>query len=180
VGDSHLGMLAALPEKELISRMGQSGKRLRQMARGEMPHLFQPVEPAFTLEERMELDSPIEILDTLMFVVNVMLEQLVLRATARVLALASCQHHADARRRRYAFPLCPACAPTNDRQLWIKLLHLDLEAHPPQAAILGGARGRAGQHQQGATRLVLSAVAGALRASMSRWRASAPSSAMRM
>ena len=27
--------------------------------------------------------------------------------------------------------------PTNDRQLWLKLLHLDLEAHPPQAAILG-------------------------------------------
>jgi protein ImuB len=26
--------------------------------------------------------------------------------------------------------------PTNDKQLWIKLLHLDLEAHPPQAAIL--------------------------------------------
>jgi protein ImuB len=26
--------------------------------------------------------------------------------------------------------------PTTDRPLWIKLLHLDLEAHPPQAAIL--------------------------------------------
>src|SRR5580704_6454353 len=26
--------------------------------------------------------------------------------------------------------------PTNDKQLWIKLLHLDLEAHPPHAAIL--------------------------------------------
>ncbi len=26
--------------------------------------------------------------------------------------------------------------PTNDKQLWLKLLHLDLEAHPPQAAIL--------------------------------------------
>jgi protein ImuB len=25
--------------------------------------------------------------------------------------------------------------PTNDRHLWVKLLHLDLEAHPPQAAI---------------------------------------------
>ena len=84
-----LGMLAALPEKELISRMGQGGKRLRQMARGEMPHLFQPVEPVFTLEERMELDSPIELLDALMFVVNVMLEQLIFRATARMLALAS-------------------------------------------------------------------------------------------
>ncbi len=44
-----LGMLAALPEKELISRLGQDGKRLRQRARGEMPHLFQPVEPVFEL-----------------------------------------------------------------------------------------------------------------------------------
>jgi protein ImuB len=26
--------------------------------------------------------------------------------------------------------------PTNDKQLWIKLIHLDFEAHPPQAAIL--------------------------------------------
>ncbi len=131
-----LGMLAALPEKELISRIGQSGRRLRLMARGEMPHLFQPVEPAFTLEERMELDSPIEILDTLMFVVNPMLEQLVLRATARVLALASISvtltlegGTTHSRRVRPALP-------TNDRQLWIKLLHLDLEAHPPHAAIV--------------------------------------------
>src|SRR6202012_508940 len=26
--------------------------------------------------------------------------------------------------------------PSNDRQLWLKLLHLNLEAHPPEAAIL--------------------------------------------
>ena len=135
-GIRNLGMLAALPEKELISRIGQSGKRLRQMARGEMPHLFQPVEPAFTLEERMELDSPIEILDTLMFVVNPMLEQLVLRATARVLALASVSIiltlEGGATHSRCVRPALP----TNDRSLWIKLLHLDLEAHPPQAAIV--------------------------------------------
>src|SRR5580658_4468122 len=131
-----LGMLAALPEKELISRIGQSGKRLRQMARGEMPHLFQPVEPAFALEERMELDSPIEILDTLMFVVNPMLGQLVLRATARVLALASLSITLTLEDgTTYSRCVRPAL-PTNDRQLWIKLLHLDLEAHPPQAAIV--------------------------------------------
>jgi protein ImuB len=131
-----LGMLAALPEKELISRIGQSGKRLRQMARGEMPHLFQPVEPAFTLEERMELDSPIEILDTLMFVVNPILGQLVLRATARVLALASLSIILTLEGgTTYSRCVRPAL-PTNDRQLWIKLLHLDLEAHPPQAAIV--------------------------------------------
>jgi protein ImuB len=27
--------------------------------------------------------------------------------------------------------------PNNDRKLWLKLIHLDLQAHPPQAAILG-------------------------------------------
>ena len=40
-----LGMLAALPEKDLVARMGQEGRRLWQLARGERPHLFQPVEP---------------------------------------------------------------------------------------------------------------------------------------
>jgi protein ImuB len=131
-----LGMLAALPEKELISRMGQAGKRLREMARGEMPHLFQPVEPAFTLAERMELDSPIELLDALMFVVNLMLEQIVLRTTARVLALASVSItltlEGGTKHTRTVLPALP----TSDRLLWLKLLHLDLEAHPPQAAIL--------------------------------------------
>jgi protein ImuB len=131
-----LGMLAALPEKELISRMGQEGKRLRQLARGEMPHLFQPMELVFTLEERMELDAPVELLDSLLFVVGIMLDQLILRARARVLALASVTitlkldgGGSHARTVRPALP-------STDKQLWIKLLHLDLEAHPPQAAIL--------------------------------------------
>lgn len=131
-----LGMLAALPEKELVARMGQSGRRLRQLARGEMPHLFQPVEPAFTLEERMELDSPVELLEALLFVVNVMLEQLILRAEARVLALASVSIILDIEGGTIHTRMVRPALPTNDRQLWIKLLHLDLEAHPPQAAIL--------------------------------------------
>jgi protein ImuB len=131
-----LGMLAALPEKALIARMGQEGKRLRQLARGEMPHLFRPVEPSFALEERMELDTPVELLDSLLFVVGVMLEQLIVRATVRILALASVSVtlflEGGASHTRTVRPALP----TNDRQLWIKLLHLDLEAHPPQAAIL--------------------------------------------
>jgi protein ImuB len=135
-GISTLGMLAVLPEKELIARMGQQGSQLRQLACGEMPHLFQPVEPAFTLSEHMELDSPVDLLDALLFVVNVMLEQLILRARARVLALASVtvtlHLEGTATHSRTVRPALPA----NDKQLWIKLLHLDLEAHPPQAAIL--------------------------------------------
>lgn len=131
-----LGMMADLPEKGLIARMGQQGKRLRQLAGGELPHLFRPVEPEFALAEHMELDSPIEVLDALLFVANMMLEQLILRATARVLALVSVSITLKLEGgATHVRTVRPALA-TNDRQLWLKLLHLDLEAHPPQAAIL--------------------------------------------
>ncbi len=135
-GIGTLGLLATLPEKELIARMGQAGKRLRQLARGEMQHLFQPVEPAFTLEEHMELDSPVELLDALLFVINVMLEQLILRAKARVLALACVNITLKLEDGTIHTRTVRPSLPTNEKQIWIKLLHLDLEAHPPQAAIL--------------------------------------------
>jgi protein ImuB len=132
-----LGALAALPEKELVARLGQEGRRLRQLARGELPHLLVPREPEFRLEERMELDTPVELLESLLFVVGVMLEQLILRATARVLALASVtvtlRLEGGAVHTRTVRPALPS----NDRAMWIKLLHLDLEAHPPQGAIVG-------------------------------------------
>jgi protein ImuB len=131
-----LGALAVLPEKELIARIGQEGKRLRQLARGELPHHFVPHEAALELQERMELDTPVEQLDSLLFVFGVMLEQLTLRATARVLALASVIITLSlAGGATHVRTVRPAL-PTNDRPLWIKLLHLDLEAHPPQAAIV--------------------------------------------
>jgi protein ImuB len=131
-----LGALAKLPEKELIARMGQSGKHFRQQARGEMPHLFLPIEPVFSLEERMELESPVELLDALMFVINVMLEQLILRAAARVLALASATIRLTLEGGATHSRIVSPAQPTNERQIWLKLLHLDLEAHPPQTAIL--------------------------------------------
>jgi protein ImuB len=149
-----LGALAALPENELTARMGQPGKLLRQRSRGERPHLLQPLEPAFALEERMELESPVEALDALLFVVNRMLEQLILRASARVLALAEVTVTLALEAGRSARDEIPGAlgelarwgathartvrpaVPTNDQALWLKLLHLDLEAHPPQAAIL--------------------------------------------
>lgn len=136
-GISTLGMLAALPAKDLIARMGQEGHRLRQLARGERPHLFQPVEPPLELAECITLDAPVELLDSLLFVVSAMLDQLIQRAQARILALAAVtvtlSLDGGATHARTVRPALPS----NDKQLWIKLLHLDLEAHPPTAAIVG-------------------------------------------
>jgi len=131
-----LGQLAALPERGLISRMGQEGKRLRQMAVGLLPHLFQAVEPPFRLEDRLELDAPLDVLESLLFGIAMMLDQLITRVSARVLALASVtvtlELEGNGTHERTVRPALPM----NDKQLWIKLIHLDLESHPPQAAIL--------------------------------------------
>lgn len=131
-----LGMLAALPEKSLIARMGQEAKRLCASAKGVCPHLFLPIEPSFKLEERVELESPVELLTSLLFVIGVMLDQLILRASTHALALTSVtvalSLEDDSSHTRTIRPALPS----NDRQLWIKLIHLGLEARPPQAAIL--------------------------------------------
>lgn len=135
-GIATLGQLAELPQRELIARMGQDGHRLRQLAGGERAHLFQPVESPFVLSERMDLDTPVELLDSLLFVVGAMLDQLIQRAQARILALAAVTVtlwlEGGATHIRTVRPALPAC----DKQLWIRLLHLDLEAHPPSAAIV--------------------------------------------
>jgi protein ImuB len=131
-----LGAMAALPEKELIARIGQEGRRLRQLARGELPHHFVPYEAAFELQERMELDTPVEELERLLFVVNVMLEQLIVRVTTRVLALASVTITLSLEGNVVHTRTVRPALPTNDRPLWLKLLQLDLEAHPPQATIV--------------------------------------------
>lgn len=131
-----LGMLAALPQNELIARIGQDGKRLRQLARGEYPHLFQPDEPVLTLEENMVLDTPVELLESLIFVIGMMLDLLILRARAGIVALASATITLTIEGgTEHSLTVSPAL-PSNEKSMWLKLLHLELEAHPPPAAIL--------------------------------------------
>lgn len=135
-GIHSLGMLAALPKKELIARLGQEGHRLQQLARGELPHLFQPVELTFRLEERRELDFPLDSLDSLMFGIAVMLDQMILRAKARLVALAAVTVTLELEGGETHTRRVRPAQPGNEKQFWIRLLHLDLQAHPPQAAVL--------------------------------------------
>jgi protein ImuB len=135
-GITTLGELGKLEETELIARIGQAGKELRLLARGESSHLFTAVELGFDLEERMELDAPVELLDSLLFIAGVMLDQLIVRAQSRILALASITLHLDLEGGITHVRTVRPALPNTDRKLWLKLIHLDLQAHPPQAAIL--------------------------------------------
>ena len=131
-----LGMLASLPEKELVTRLGQAGARLLRLAKGTMPHLFQPLEPISVLEELMQLDTPVEDDESLLFIVNTMLEQIIFRAKAQLLSLASVTISMNLTGgKTYSCTVRPVLS-TNDRRLWIKLIHLNLEARPPRAAVI--------------------------------------------
>jgi protein ImuB len=131
-----LGDLADLPEASLVARMGQEAKHLRQIALGTASHLFVPLEEELALEEKISLDTPVDLLDSLLFVLRILLEQLITRATNHLVALAAVvvTLRLDGGT-EYIRTVRPALA-GNELQLWVKLLQLDLAAHPPQAAIL--------------------------------------------
>lgn len=135
-GIGTLGALGNLAETELIARLGQAGKELRLLARGESPHLFTALEASFALKEHMELDSPVELLDSLLFIIGVMLDQLIVRAQSHILALASITLHLGLEGGTAHSRTVRPALPNTDRKLWLKLIHLDLQAHPPQAAIV--------------------------------------------
>ncbi len=135
-GIRSLGALAQLPEVELIARLGQGGRRWQEIASGTLPHLFQPAEPQFSLEEFCEFESPLEQVDSLLFIAARMIESLVTRATGRALSLALLTLTMRIEGgRSHQLTLRPAL-PTIDRKFLLKLLQIELAAHPPQAAII--------------------------------------------
>ena len=131
-----LGELAALPETALVSRLGQQGRRLQLLSRGEADHLLVPEEADFTLSETTTLDSPLELLDSLLFILSPMLEAILRKATDRAYALRSLRLALQLEKAEpHSIAVRPAI-PTQNRELLLKLLNLELQAHPPQAGIL--------------------------------------------
>ncbi len=135
-GIRNLGQLAALPDTALVSRLGQSGRRLQSLARGKADHLLVPEEQAFTLTVTTALDSPVEVLDSLLFVLSPMLETILIKAMERAYAVRSLQLTLLLERGEpHAIGIRPA-TPSQNREALLKLLNLELQAKPPQAGVL--------------------------------------------
>jgi protein ImuB len=142
--------LAALPAIALTQRLGQHGLHLQQIARGEVQRELIPAEPVARFQESLELEEPLELLEPLAFGLNRLLERLIKRLMMRSLATDQAQVdlelelHAD--RQLQSHPPTAAVAPlhqrtlklpvsTQDVKVLLKLLQLDLAAHPPQAPV---------------------------------------------
>ena len=132
------GELASLTETDLIARIGQTGKKLHALARGTWPHLMVPIEASFEdgLMERMELDHPVELLEPLLFLLARMTDMLLERVLSKACAIASLRVvlHLEGDKRHECI-VRPAL-PLQDKLTLLKLLQLDLETHPPSAAII--------------------------------------------
>ena len=141
--------LAALPNIALSERLGQSGVHLQKLARGATFHTLVPVESLLIFEEMIELEYPLVLLEPLAFLLGRLLEQLCARLEARALAtqeLRLCLElengwqveeivmRTEARRSFHRTLRLPV--PLLDSRTFLKLLQLDLKAHPPGAPIV--------------------------------------------
>jgi protein ImuB len=135
-GIGTLGELAALPEAELVARMGPQARVWRALARGEAKHAFEPIEAEFALEEFCEFETPVEQIDSLLFVGARMIDGLATRAAGRALALRSLTAEMGLEGGgTHGCAIRPA-VPTIDRKFLLKLLQLEIGTHPPQAAVV--------------------------------------------
>jgi protein ImuB len=146
-GIRNLRGLAALPEVSLSERLGREGLRLQQLARGTASRTLVPVEAPPIFEEAVELEHPIVLLEPLAFLLNRMLEQICARLGSRALAtqelrltlklenLTSSNQQSAINNQQFARTL-RLPLPMLDSKVFLKLLQLDLNAHPPGAPIL--------------------------------------------
>ena len=126
----------ALPADGIAERLGACGSYLQKLARGTADRPLRPfVEPA-DFEQRFEFDHELELLEPLLFIVSRLLNELAEKLTAHGfattdvrLALGLAGGGTFERTIRLPFP-------TRDARSMLKLIQLDLEAHPPGAGIV--------------------------------------------
>lgn len=132
--------LGALPENALSERLGQRGIELQRKACGKSDRMLVPCDPPLIFEEAIELDFPLVLLEPLAFLLNQMLEQLCMRLQSRSLAAQEIhlrltlengrQDSESTFERAIHLPV-----PLLDASTFLKLLQLDLKAHPPGAPV---------------------------------------------
>ena len=152
-GVSTCKALASLPVLSLSECVGQEGVRLHAIANGKGMRPLLLAEPAQHFEEWLELDEAIDDLESLLFLLGRLLDQLSARLSARALSIAAVQVNFELQPafdnafdtvrdllRVKPSPRTFSCSlelpvATRDAKLLLKLLRLRLQSRPPGAPI---------------------------------------------
>lgn len=127
---------AALPEAGVSERLGPEGVRLQKLARGENDRPLLLAKPAPAFEKSIELDDPIELLEPLSFILARLLNQLCANLQAHGLAVDSFQLRLKLEDKTEYQRSIRLPFPMRDSRIFLKLLLLDIESHPPRLAIV--------------------------------------------
>jgi protein ImuB len=127
--------LASLPTAGVSERLGQAGIRLQQLAAGKTDRQLRVKQPEPVFTNSIELDHALSELEPLSFIFARLLHQLCAALNAYALAtneLCVVMQLDDqtTHERRLSLP-----HPMRDHKVFLKLLLLDTEMHPPQAAV---------------------------------------------
>jgi protein ImuB len=135
-----LGDFAVLPADEVAARLGQEGVRWQRLACGDDPQPLVPSAPEERFEQALDLDWPIEGLEPLSFVLGRLMDPLAahLERRGRGAAVLHIRLHLVTRHgvaRQIHERSLQLPAPMRDARALRTLALLDLESHPPAAAI---------------------------------------------
>jgi protein ImuB len=127
---------AELPEAGVSERLGPEGVRLQKIARGESDRPLLLSKPAPGFEQFIELDDPIELLEPLSFIFARLLNQLCANLQAHGLAVDELKLRLKLEDKTEHERAIRLPFPMRDSRVFLKLLLLDIESHPPGSGVV--------------------------------------------
>jgi protein ImuB len=136
-GIRRIGDLAALPMTAVGARLGPEGVSLVRRARGEDERPLVPRLLPLQFEEEVEIEYSIEALEPLLFVLRGLLDRLTARLALRGFICGDLRLSLRFGNRGRDERTIAVVAPSNEVKVLLALVRLQLEMHPPTAAIEG-------------------------------------------
>jgi protein ImuB len=128
--------LAALPPLGIAERLGAEGLHLRELARGEAERKLRAIEDPLCFEDEIELDYPVDLLEPLAFLLSRLINGLAMRLATRALSTNELSLRLGLENRTTHNRTLRLPVPSLDTKAFLKLMQLDLEAHPPAAPVV--------------------------------------------
>lgn len=127
---------AELPEIGIAERFGATGVYWQRLARGAIDRPLKIFQPEITYEERIALDHPVSLLEPLLFLIARILNDQCEKLLSHAMAANEVTIRLELEDRTEHIRTLRLPVPMRESKSLLKLLQMDLEAHPPQAATM--------------------------------------------
>lgn len=127
---------SALPHDGIMERLGPTAAYLQLLARGAAHRPLKPAPLGTDYEERFELEHEVALLEPLLFIVSRLLNELTARLESQSMATTEIRAALNLANGQTYPRTLKLPFPTRDAKSMLKLIQLDLEAHPPGAPVV--------------------------------------------